>query len=476
MTKHFMSINGGKLADGSVEVAGQVEVHYAKRTDGIPEYSDFALADSFAAKYGDVFRHVTNRGEWYHYDGKVWSPDEKLHRYTSARSVCADVARIYSKEESIKKLLTHANTIADVIKVAGYDAGLKSLIDDFDKNPMLLNTQDGIVDLRDGSLQKHDPGQYLSKITSCGVGGECPTWLQFLGDVTCGDKELQAYLKRVIGYALTGSIQEHALFFLYGSGANGKSVFIGVIAGILNTYHRTAAMQTFIVSTSDQHPTDVAGLVGSRAVTASETERGRTWDENKIKTITGGDELSARFMRGDFFEYVPQFKILIAGNNKPKLKSTDEAIRRRFNLIPFLATIPKEKRDPLLGEKLKAEYPGILKWAIEGCLEWQRDGLNPPAIVREATEEYINSQNVVSNWIEERCDKGRGCKATAGELYADFKEWTRTTGEEILKQVDFTTALEGMRYLSKKTNIGRVWDGLKLRQAVKSDGSDGSRH
>jgi putative DNA primase/helicase len=231
-------------------------------------------------------------------------------------------------------------------------------------------------------------------------------------------------------------------------------------------------MQTFIVSTSDQHPTDVAGLVGSRAVTASETERGRTWDENKIKTITGGDELSARFMRGDFFEYVPQFKILIAGNNKPKLKSTDEAIRRRFNLIPFLATIPKEKRDPLLGEKLKAEYPGILKWAIEGCLEWQRDGLNPPAIVREATEEYINSQNVVSNWIEERCDKGRGLDSTAALLYGDFKEWTRSTGEEVLKQADFNTALEGLKYTTRKTMIGRVWYGLKLKQSEGLDDLD----
>ena len=317
----------------------------------------------------------------------------------------------------------------------------------------------------------HRYDDFLSQITSCGVGDGCPTWTEFLKRITCGDDELRAYLQRVFGYVLTGSTKEHALFFLYGSGANGKSVFIGVLAGILNTYHRTAAMQTFIVSSSEQHPTDLAGLVGSRAVTASETERGRTWDENKIKTITGGDEVSARFMRGDFFEYVPQFKIIIAGNNKPKLKSTDEAIRRRFNLIPFLATIPPEERDLDLGEKLRAEYPGILRWAVEGCLEWQRIGLDPPAVVRAATDEYIKSQNVVSNWIDERCDAAYGLRALSNDLYADFKSWAHNCGEEGLKQADFNKALEELGYSKRPTKIGKVWDGLKLR--AEGDGSDG---
>jgi putative DNA primase/helicase len=428
----------------------------------IPEYSDFALADMFAERYGDTFRHVTNRNDWYFYDGRVWTPDDKLNRYTFARELCSELAR-KCPEEPVKKSLTHANTIADVIKVVGYDAGMKALVNEFDSNQMLLNTQNGVVDLRSGSIRPHRYEDYFSQITSCGVGGDCPVWFEFLKRVTCGDDDLVAYLRRVFGYALTGSTKEHALFFLYGSGANGKSKFLEAIAGILNTYHRTAAMQTFIVATNDQHPTDLAGLVGSRAVTASETERGRTWDENKIKTITGGDEVSARFMRGDFFSYVPQFKIIIAGNNKPKLKSTDEAIRRRFNLIPFLATIPPEERDLDLGEKLKAEYAGILKWAIEGCLEWQRIGLAAPAIVRDATDEYIKSQNVVSNWIEERCDIGYGLRALSNDLYANFKAWAHNAGEESLKQGDFNKALEDMKYSSKKTNVGRTWEGLKLR-------------
>ena len=444
-----------------IRLVDKAEARARAKTE-IPEYSDFALAEKFAAKHGAIFRHVTNRNDWYFYDGKVWTPDEKLNRYTYARELCSQLAR-ESHEEAVKKSLTHANTVADVIKMVGYDACMKALVNEFDTDPMLLNTQDGVVDLRSGSMRPHRYQDYFSQITSCGVGGDCPVWVEFLKRITCGDEQLQAYLRRVFGYALTGSTKEHALFFLYGSGANGKSVFIGVIAGILHSYHRTAAMQTFIVSTGDQHPTDMAGLVGSRAVTASETERGRSWDENKIKTITGGDEVSARFMRGDFFEYVPQFKIIIAGNNKPKLKSTDEAIRRRFNLIPFLATIPPEERDLDLGAKLNAEYPGILKWAIGGCLEWQRIGLAPPEVVRAATDEYIKSQNVVNNWIEERCDTGRGLKTMSGELYADFREWSRNCGEESLKQTDFKKALEDLKYSSNRSSVGIVWNGLKPR-------------
>src|SRR3974390_1378262 len=175
-------------------------------------------------------------------------------------------------------------------------------------------------------------------------------------------------------------------------------------------------------------------------------------------------------MRGDFFEYVPQFKIIIAGNNKPKLKSTDEAIRRRFNLIPFLATIPPEERDLDLGAKLQAEYPGILKWAIDGCVEWQRIGLDPPPVVREATDEYIRSQNTVSNWIEERCDTGYGLSAMSSALYGDFKEWSHQVGEENLKQADFNKALEELGFKLRKTKSFNSWDGLKLRAGGSSGG------
>jgi putative DNA primase/helicase len=238
-----------------------------------------------------------------------------------------------------------------------------------------LNTPDGVIDLRTGDVRPHDPLDYMTKIAAVAPRGGCPLFLKFLDRITHGDAELIAYLRRVFGYALTGDVSEHALFFGHGTGANGKSVLLSTMAGMMGDYHKTAPIETFTATDSDRHPTDLAMLRGARLVTATETEEGRRWAESRIKTLTGGDPVAARFMRQDFFEYWPQFKLVIAGNHKPGLRSVDEAIRRRFHLIPFAVTIPPEERDAELAEKLKAERPGILQWLVEGCLEWQIEGL-----------------------------------------------------------------------------------------------------
>ena len=268
-------------------------------------------------------------------------------------------------------------------------------VDQWDADPWLLNTPDYVIDLRTGVQRTHSPEDYITRLAAVSPGGECPTWHAFLDRVTAGDKELQSFLQRVAGYSLTGITTEHALFFLYGKGANGKSVFVNTIAGILADYHKTAPIETFTAAHGDRHPTDLAMLRGARAVTATETEEGRKWAESRIKALTGGDRISARFMRQDFFEYTPQFKLIIAGNHKPGLRSVDEAIRRRFNLVPFTVTIPPDERDPKLTEKLKAEWPGILQWMVEGCLEWQRIGLAPPKVVAEATAAYLEAEDAV---------------------------------------------------------------------------------
>jgi P4 family phage/plasmid primase-like protien len=234
--------------------------------------------------------------------------------------------------------------------------------------------------------EAHRRDAYCTKMTAASPGGTCPLWNTFLDRVTDGDREFQAFLSRMVGYGLTADTREHALFFLYGTGANGKSVFLSTVAGILNDYAKSAAIETFIASPSEHHPTDLAGLQGARLVTATETEDGRRWAESKIKTLTGGDRIAARFMRQDFFEFTPVFKLVIAGNHKPGLRSVDEAIRRRLHLVPFTVTIPPAERDLSLSHKLRAEWGGILGWALEGCLEWQARGLNPPASVRDATE------------------------------------------------------------------------------------------
>ena len=179
------------------------------------------------------------------------------------------------------------------------------------------------------------------------------------------------------------------------------------VAAILGDYAKTAPMETFTATQGDRHPTELAGLMGARLVTAQETEQGRRWAESKVKSMTGGDPIAARFMRQDFFEFTPQFKLLIAGNHKPGLRGVDEAIRRRLHLIPFTVTIPPERRDPDLFEKLKPEWPGILKWAIDGCLAWQRDRLTPPGIVREATAAYLAAEDAIAQWLDECCAPSR---------------------------------------------------------------------
>jgi putative DNA primase/helicase len=254
-------------------------------------------------------------------------------------------------------------------------------------------------------------------------------WLGFLNDVTDGDRALQEYLQRVAGYALTGETTEYALFFFFGTGANGKSVFLNTLAAVMGDYATNAPMDTFLESKNDRHPTDLAGLRGARLVTSIEVEKGRRWAEAKIKSLTGGDKISARFMRQDFFEYTPQFKLLIAGNNKPSIRDVDEAMKRRMHLIPFTVTIPPHRRDPQLAKRLLAEKDGILRWAIDGCLAWQREGLKPPARVVAATEEYLEAEDALGRWLEEACDRLPSANTTTNELFASWKTWTERSGE-----------------------------------------------
>jgi putative DNA primase/helicase len=293
------------------------------------------------------------------------------------------------------------------------------------------------TDLRTGISRESRPEDYCMKVAgTCAndPAAPCPQWIEFLNTVMDGDEALVSYLQRVCGYCLTGSIKEHALFFLYGTGANGKSVFINTLRGIFGDYHATAPIETFTVTHSSSHPTDLAGLMGARLVTAVETEEGRLWAETKIKALTGGDAISARFMRQDFFTFVPKFKLMVAGNHKPRMRNVDEAMRRRFHLIPFAVTIPPDKRDKDLADKLRDEWPAILRWMMDGCLQWQREGLNPPQAVINATNEYLENEDAVSSWIADKCEIGPSKRAANALLYFSFKEWAEQTGEFAVSQ------------------------------------------
>jgi putative DNA primase/helicase len=299
------------------------------------------------------------------------------------------------------------------------------------------------MEFADIKMRPTRPDDYCTKSTACKpAAGEPTMFLAFLDKIMGGDKEMIAYLRRVFGYCCTGSTKEHVMFFFFGTGANGKSVLLSTIAGILGDYHKTAPIETFTEQHgSTSHPTELAGFMGARLVTAIETEEGRRWNESRIKALTGGDKISARFMRQDFFEFTPQFKLIVAGNRKPSLRTVDEAMRRRLHMVPFSVTIPPEERDLDLAEKLKAEWPKILTWMIMGCREWYEIGLRPPAAVIDATDEYFEAEDAISNWIEDRCElKPRNWEAS-GLLFASWKSWAEAASEPVGSQKAFSQKL-----------------------------------
>ncbi|WP_256366345.1 phage/plasmid primase, P4 family [Methylosinus sp. Ce-a6] len=429
-----------------------------------PAFSDEALALRFAELHAGDLRYVAAWGKWLSWTGTHWQFDETLHAFDLARAVCREAAAECNKSK-IANVIASAKTVAAIERLAKADRRLAATIDQWDADPWLLNTPEGVIDLRTGARRHARPDDYLTKITSVAPGGSCPRFLSFLDEISAGDAELVAYIRRVFGYGLTGDTREHALFFGYGTGRNGKSVLLKTVADILGAYHKTAGIETFTASNSDRHPTDLAGLRGARLVTAVETEEGRRWAESRIKSLTGGDTVSARFMRQDFFEYRPQFKLVIAGNHKPSLRSVDEAIRRRFHLIPFAVTIPADKADPELADKLKAEWPGILQWLVDGCLEWQRDGLRPPQAVLDATAAYLEAEDAIAAWIDDKCDRDPKAWEQSSVLFASWSAWAEKSGEIVGTARRFSQVLEARGFAFERRKYGRGFYGLRLLQS-----------
>ena len=445
-------------AAGQQAFAGLSGTIAANPSDPPPRDSDEALALVFAARHQDDLRYTAAWGKWHFWTGTRWQVDDTRLAIDRARAVCREAANV-----TAAKAIASARAVTAVEGLARSDRRLAATAEQWDADPWILNTPGGVVDLKTGLTRPHDPADHLTKITGAAPGGGCPLFLKSLSQITGSDPELTAFIQRTAGYALTGDTSAHALFFAYGTGANGKGVLINTLAGILGDYHKTAPIETFTASTSERHPTDLAGLRGARLVTASETEEGRRWDEAKIKAITGGDMISARLMRQDFFEFRPQFKLLIAGNHRPGLRSVDEAMRRRLNLIPFNVTIPADERDEHLAEKLKAEWPGILAWMIQGCLDWQRGGLCPPEAVLKATSDYLESEDAVGRWLADASCQHSGAWTPSNELFASWKAWCDASGEYVGTGTHLTQKLIARGFQQSRKNIGRGVQGLGLR-------------
>jgi putative DNA primase/helicase len=431
------------------------------RADAAPAFSEEAIAIDFSNRHAGDLTYVAKWNQWFCWDGTCWREDETRKVFSMARGLCRKLGLTVNKPSESKRVAS-AKTRAAVVSLAGEDRRIAATTDQWDADPWLLNTPEGVVDLRTGATRAHRAGDYMTKQTAVAPAGDCPRWKEFMDEVTGGDEGLQHFLQRWCGYALTGSTKEHALGFGFGLGANGKSVFTGTVIGILADYATTAPIETFTVTSTEQHPTELARLRGARLVVATETEEGRRWAESKIKMLTGGDRTAARFMRQDFFEFTPQFKLWIVGNHKPGLRSVNEAIRRRFLLVPFDVVIPPDKRDADLTARLKSEWPGILRWMIDGAIAWQRDGLAPPAAVTNATAAYLESEDAIALWLDECTVVERNSWETSSSLFRSWKEWSEDAGEYTGTQRRFSQNLETKGLIAERREHARGYRGRRL--------------
>jgi putative DNA primase/helicase len=338
--------------------------------------------------------------------------------------------------------------------------------DALDAGSWLLNVENGTLDLRTGELRPHRRDDLITKIAAVDHDSRatCPTWLAFLDRVLGGSQELAAFLQRAIGYSLTGEATEQVLFLLYGTGANGKSTFLETARALLGEYAIQASFDTFLAKQDVSREHALARLRGARFVSGSEAEAGARLNEVLVKTLTGGDAVTARFLYREFFEYEPRFKVFLAANHKPTIKGSDHAIWRRIRLVPFTVTIPEQERDPKLREKLRAELPGILNWALEGCLAWQREGLGEPPEVKDATAEYREDMDTLAPFITERCETFPDSRGGSTELYKAYATWSGANGEKPMSQTSFSLRLNERGFERKRSggNGNRVWFGIGL--------------
>jgi P4 family phage/plasmid primase-like protien len=410
-------------------------------------YSEQHLADILIEEHGEVLRYMPIQKCWYTWDGVRWLVDIRRRAYELVKSTLRKVADRIARSPikgavALAKSVSTNAKVNNILTLASCDSRIVVTPDGLDTDPWLLNTPTGIVDLRTGQLCRHDPALLLTKITNADVAFDrSPTrWLRFLEEATLGDRELQEYLQRLAGYCLTGDVSEHVIAFVHGGGGNGKSVFLNTLSHVLGEYATQAPMSTFLASSVDRHPTEIAALRGARLVAASETDSRGRWNEARLKSLSGGDPLTARFLYGDFFEFQPQFKLVLVGNHKPRLSNVDDAIRRRLHLVPF--THKPKQPDPALPEKLRAEAGPILAWMIAGCLAWQREGLIPPPRVTAATTEYFEDEDAVGRWIAERCELVPTGHATTAGLFYDWQDWCYRLGEDAGSQKSFSQLLK----------------------------------
>lgn len=430
----------------------------AKETEIEVDRTEHGLARQLAAEHAGGWRYVPGVG-WLAWTGTHWERDETNRLLELCRRLC-EAAASRQPDPERRRLLTD-RTIRAVERLARSDPRLATRAAEWNSDGMLLNTPAGVIDLRTGEVFPNDPRLQMTRITGAAPGNGCDRWRAFIQRITGGDADMMGYLQRIAGYCLTGRTDEQAFFLLHGSGANGKTVFLEVLAAILGSYAQTAPLDTFMAARADRQQNDLAGLDGARMVIATETEVGRPWAEARIKAVTGGDRIAVRRLYGEFFETVPAYKLLIAGNHRPRLTGGGTSMARRLHLAPFDTVIPEGERDGRLRDKLLDERSGILSWMIEGCRTWQDQGLAPPRKVREAVASYFDAEDFVADWIAEDCEVGPGHKARVADLYASWRLKAESLGIGPGNARDLGERLRSLGYESFRTGRARGWKGIR---------------
>jgi P4 family phage/plasmid primase-like protien len=443
--------------------------------------SDLGNARRLVRAHGQDIRFEAGSGRWLVWDGRRWATDldGQVTRYAK------DVGKLVLAEASgerddarRRRLVAHARSsesrsrIIAALGLAQTEPGVMIQPNALDNDSMLLNVANGTLDLRTGALRSHARSNIISKLVPVDYdpSAQCPLWLSFLDRVFDRDPELIAFMARFVGYTLTGRVDEQVMGILYGTGANGKSVFLETIRTLLADYAHVTEAATFVVTDANRVRNDVAALAGARFVSASEADKGARLSEALVKSVTGKERIRARFLYKESFEFMPAFKLFLAVNHRPVITGGDEGIWRRIMLVPFSVTIPAHERDFQLVEKLTAELPGILAWAVEGCLQWQKIGLAAPACVIAATQDYRDSSDVLASFIEDCCETGSGSAFSVSStlLYAAWGKWCQEMGEEAGSQKSFSERLPAKGIGVRKSGGTKIRTGLRLRVEVAS--------
>lgn len=400
--------------------------------------TDLGNAERFADQYGDDARYVYPWSNWLVWSGSRWEVDESgevmRRAKNTVRSIYAEAAEVDDADRR-KETAAHAkrseakSRIEAILGLAQSEPGIPVMTDELDTDGWVLNCENGTVDLRTGELYEHDRNDLITKLAPVEYDpeAEAPEWEAFLERIL-PNPEVREFMRRMVGYALTGVIRDHVLPVLYGSGSNGKSTFLNTLTEMLGDYGQSMAPD-LLLAKKDSHPTELADLFGARMVTSVEVEDKRRFNEALVKRLTGDDPIKARLMRQDFWQFDPTHKPFLAVNHKPDVGGTDHAIWRRIKLVPFTVSIPDSEQDKELPEKLRNELPGILAWAVQGCLDWQRDGLGEPEEVKQATQNYRTSMDKLAGFIDERCVVGESVWSKFGPLYEAYVGWCEDSGE-----------------------------------------------